>query len=103
MRRFLILILLLTSTVSLRAASYEARSQQHAFTLDVMPMGAVDVRYDVKISDVVTGELLAFSQLTARRGMPAEPETNVRDMQIRIRVSEGTKLTAPVAIVHAAN
>src|SRR4051794_8008416 len=37
MRRFVILILVLASTVALHAASYEARSPLHAVTLDVVP------------------------------------------------------------------
>ncbi len=99
MRRFFILVLLLTSAVTLRAASYEARSPQHAVALDVVSLGEGFTRYDLKISDVVTGEVLATPQLTSSLGQPAETQADVRDIHIRVHVAGGTRLMARVEFV----
>lgn len=99
MRRFSILILLLASAVTLRAASYEARSPQHAVALEVVSLGEGFTRYDLKISDVVTGEVLATPQLTAKLGQPAETQTDVRDIHIRVHVAGGTRLMVRVDFV----
>jgi TonB family protein len=89
MRRFFIVILLLAMTVAVRAASYEARSPAHAIAFDVVPVTDFDTRYDLKITDLATGEVLASPQLTAKRGhLPAETEIDVRDLKIRIRAGE---------------
>lgn len=99
MRRFSILILLLASAVTLRAASYEARSPHHAVALEVVSLGEGFTRYDLKISDVVTGEVLATPQLTAKLGQPAETQTDVRDIHIRVHVAGGTRLMARVEFI----
>jgi protein TonB len=99
MRRFSIVILLLTSVVTLRAASYEARSPHYAVAIDVVTLGADDVRYDIKITDVVTGAVLASPQLTTKRGGTADDEFHAQDMHIWIHVTEGTRLSANVEFV----
>lgn len=88
MRRFSILILLLASTVAAHAASYEARSPQHAVTVDVVPLDGLNVRYDMKITDLVTGEVLAAPQVMAKRGLPATTQIDVRDLHIHLQVGE---------------
>jgi TonB family protein len=99
MRRFSIIVILVTSVVTLHAASYEARSPHHAVALDVVPLGDGFTRYDLKISDVVTGEVLATPQLTSQFGQPAETQTDVRDIHIRVRVAGGTRLMARIEFV----
>jgi TonB family protein len=96
MRRFLILILLLASPVALHAASYEARSPLHAIALDVVPLGAVDVEYDVTISDVATGRLLGSPKLRAKRGETASWQIDIQGTHIAVRVAEGKRLMASV-------
>jgi TonB family protein len=92
MRRFFILVLLLASAVAARAASYEARSPLHAIAFDVVPVSDFDLRYDLKITDLATGEVLASPQLTVKRAhVPAETQIDVRDLKIRIRVGEMEK------------
>jgi TonB family protein len=100
MRRFSIFILLLAVTVAARAASYEARSPQHAIAFEVVPLTGVEMRYDMKITDLATGEVLASPQLRAKRGQSlAEAEIDVRDLHIRIRVGEMlSRLMASVEI-----
>jgi len=89
MRRLSIFVLLLATTVAAYAASYEARSPQHAISFDVVPVSDFDVRYDLKITDLATGEVLASPQLTAKRGRAmSEAQIDVRDMHISIRVGE---------------
>jgi len=89
MRRLSILILLLASTVAARAASYEARSPQHAIAFDVVPVSDFDVRYDLKITDLATGEVLASPRLTAKREhVLTEAQVDVRDLHISISVGE---------------
>lgn len=99
MRRFFILILLLASTVALRAASYEARSPHYSVEIDVVTLGADDVRYDIKITDVVTGQVLASPQLTTKRGGTADDEFHAQDLHMWIHVTEGTRLMANVEFV----
>ncbi|HXA17943.1 MAG TPA: energy transducer TonB [Thermoanaerobaculia bacterium] len=99
MRRLFILVLLIASAVTLRAASYEARSPQHAVALDVVSLGEGFTRYDLKISDMVTGAVLATPQLTSKLGQPAETTTDVRDLHIRVRVAGGTRLMARIEFV----
>ena len=96
MRRFSILILLLASAVTLRAASYEARSPHYSVAIDVVTLGADDVRYDIKITDVVTGAVLASPQLTTKRGGTADDEFHAQGLHMWIHVTEGTRLTANV-------
>jgi TonB family protein len=98
MRRFLILVLLLASAVGLRAATYEARSPHYAVAIDVVPLGADDVRYDIKIIDVASGKVMASPQLTAKRGGTADDEYHVQDLNVWIHVMEGSRLTANVEI-----
>ncbi len=98
MRRFLILILLLIWTVILHGASFEARSPHYAVAIDVVPLGADDVRYDIKITDVASGQVLASPQLTAKRGGTADDEYHVQDLNVWIHVMEGSRLTANVEI-----
>jgi TonB family protein len=100
MRRFSILILLIASAVTLRAASYEARSPQYAVAFDVVPLGVSGARYDMKITDVVSGELLASPKLTTNLGQPAEAEIDVRDLHIRVRIARGTRLMARIEFLH---
>jgi TonB family protein len=89
MRRLSILFLLLASTVAAHAASYEARSPQHAIVFDVVAVTDFDVRYDLKITDLATGEVLASPHLTAKRGHAlTEAQVDIRDLHIRIRVGE---------------
>jgi TonB family protein len=99
MRRFSILILLVASTVTLRAASYEARSPHYSVAIDVVTLGADDVRYDIKITDVVTGAVLASPQLTTKRGGTASDEFHAQDLHMWIHVTEGTRLMANVEFV----
>jgi hypothetical protein len=96
MRRLFILILLLASAVTLRAASYEARSPHYSVAIDVVSLGADDVRYDIKITDVVTGQVLASPQLTTKRGGTADDEFQAQDLHMWIHVTEGARLTANV-------
>ena len=96
MRRFSILILLLASAMTLRAASYEAHSPHYSVAIDVVTLGADDVRYDIKITDVVTGAVLASPQLTTKRGGTADEEFHAQGLHMRIRVLEGTRLSANV-------
>jgi len=99
MRRFSILILLLASTATLRAASYEARSPQHSVTVDVVTLAGGGVRYDLRIVDAVTGEVLATPQLMANAGHPSETVIDVRDLHISVRFAGGTRLMARVEFV----
>jgi TonB family protein len=96
MRRFSILILLLASAVTLHAASYEAHSPHYSVAIDVVTLGADDVRYDIKITDVVTGQVLASPQLTTKRGGTADDEFHAQDLHMWIHVTEGTRITANV-------
>jgi len=96
MRRFSILILLLASAMTLRAASYEAHSPHYSVAIDVVTLGADDVRYDIKITDVVTGAVLASPQLTTKRGGTADEEFHAQGLHMWIHVTEGTRLTANV-------
>ena len=96
MRRFSILILLLASAMTVRAASYEARSPHYSVAIDVVTLGADDVRYDIKIRDVVTGAVLASPQLTTKRGGMAEDEFHAQGLHMWIHVTEGTRLIANV-------
>jgi TonB family protein len=87
MRRFSILILFLASAVPLQA-SYEARTPHYSVAIDVVPLAGASVRYDLRITDVVTGEVLATPQLTAMPGqLLEETSVTVRDLTIRIRLS----------------
>ncbi|HXH40731.1 MAG TPA: energy transducer TonB [Thermoanaerobaculia bacterium] len=96
MRRFFILILLLTSAVAVHAASYEARSPLHAIAFDVVPVSDFDLRFDMTITDVATGHVLAAPHLAVKRGhVPAETQIVLRDLVIRVRVGEmGGRLVA---------
>ena len=86
MRRFAILILLLVSAVSAHAASYEARTPRHALAVDVVPLGGDDIRFDVTISDLPSGQVLTSQQLTSKKWKGAEAAVDVREMHIQIRV-----------------
>lgn len=99
MRRLSLFILLLATTVAAHAASYEARSPQHAIAVDVVPLDDLNVRYDMKITDLVTGEVLAAPQVMAKRGLPAGTQVDVRDLHIHIKVGEiGMRQMASVEI-----
>ncbi len=98
MRRFSILILLIASAVTLRAASYEAHSPHYSLAMEVVPLGADDVRYDIKITDVVTGEVLVSPKLPAKRGESTGGEAHVRDLHLFFHVSDGARLMASVEI-----
>lgn len=98
MRRFFVLFLLLALTGALHAASFEARSPHYAVAIDVVPVGADDVRYDVRITDLATGQVLASPQLTARRGGTADDESHVQGLNVWIHVTESSRLTANVEI-----
>ena len=86
MRRFAILILLFVSAVSAHAASYEARTPRHALAVDVVSVGADDVRFDVTISDLPSGQVLTSQQLTSKGGRGADAAVDVRESHIHIRV-----------------
>ena len=86
MRRFAILILLFVSAVSAHAASYEARTPRHALALDVVSVGADDVRFDVTIRELPSGQVLTSQQLTSKNWRGAEAAVDVREMHIQIRV-----------------
>src|SRR3954469_9412556 len=96
MRRFLVLTLLLVSPAALRAASYEAGSPMHAIALDVVSLGAVDVEYDLLITDLGTGKYLGSPKLTGKRGETASWQTDVQGMHIAVRVADGKRLMASV-------
>jgi TonB family protein len=98
MRRFFFVIFVLALTVAAHAASYEARSLQHAVTVDVVPLQGIDVRYDMKITDLATGEVLASPQLTAKRGLLAATQLDVRDLHLRVEVGDTGRLIANVEI-----
>lgn len=98
MLRFSILVLLLVSAVTLRAASYEAHSPHYSIAMDVVSLGADDVRYDIKITDVVTGEVLVSPKLPAKRGESTGGEAEVRDLHLFFHVSDGVRLMASVEI-----
>jgi len=99
MRRFLIFVFLLASAVTLRAASYEARSPHYSVAIDVVTLGDYDVRYDVKITDVVTGALLASRQLATKRGGMVDDESHEHDLNVWIHIREGARLTANVELM----
>jgi len=98
MRRFFVLVLLLASTVGLHAASFEARSPHYAVAIDVVPLGAEDTRYDVRLTDLATSQVLASPQLTAKRGGTADDELHVQGLNVWIHVAEGSRLTVNVEI-----
>lgn len=100
MRRFSILVLLLASAATLQAASYEARSLQHSVAIDVVTLGD-DVRYDIKITDVATGQVLASPQLTTKRGGTADDEFHAQDLQVWIHVTEGKGINVHVEFLRA--
>jgi len=94
MRRFFILVLLLAPAVTLRAASYEARSPHYSVAIDVVTLSNDDVRYDVRITDVITRAVLATPQVTAKRGGTADDESHVAGLNIWIHITEGSRLEA---------
>jgi TonB family protein len=98
MRRFFILALVLASTVGLQAATYEARSPHYSVAIDVVPLGADDVHYDIRITDLATTQVLASTQLTAKRGGTADGEYHVQDLNVWVHVTENSRLTANVEI-----
>jgi TonB family C-terminal domain len=99
MKRFAILILLLVSAASARAASYEARTPLHAVAIDLVSLGADDVRFDVTIRELPSGQVLTSQQLTAKNGRWADESIDVRETHVHIRVwLLATDLTATVEL-----
>jgi len=103
MRRSFVLVLLLASTVGLYAASFEARSPHYAVAIDVVPLGTEDTRYDVRLTDLATSQVLASPQLTAKRGGTADDELHVQGLNAWIHIAEGSRLTVNVEIERDAN
>jgi TonB family protein len=99
MRRFFILVLLLASAVTLRAASYEVRSPHYSVAIDVVTLGNDGSRYDVKITDVVTGAVLVSRQLVVRLAGTSDDESRAQDLSVWIHIREGARLTANIEVV----
>src|SRR5262245_46408054 len=85
MRRLAILLLFLAvSAFAANPARLETRSQTHALTVDVIPIGDL-VQYEARVTDLGSGELLATAKFPPGSTF-TESVSELRDLRIRIRI-----------------